>query len=162
MDVPLGRNSHPILLQHITHTYKLGQYKELVSDQLFYVTDGPKVQVIHPNRPSNTIFFDEVEAHGNINILDAVKLGNREYLLTVDNFGLSCWELYFEPRLYMDWQDGQPDFNLELSAYNNASTSNVSRLNFTVFNMSESSINLQPNFNKKEASKGVQLPRPEN
>jgi hypothetical protein len=136
LQVPVRRNSNPILLQTITHTYKLGQYSELVSDQLFYVTDADRIQVIHPNRPSTTIFFDEVKAHANIRMLDAVKLNDREYVVALDSVGISCWEFYFDPIILIEWLDGQPNFNLEITAMNNQSTSNVSRLNFTVFNTS--------------------------
>lgn len=162
MDIPLRRNGHPILLQTVTHTYKLGQYSELVSDQLFYLTSADKIQVIHPNRPSTSIFFDEVAAHANVRMLDAVKQGDKEYMVALDNFGISCWEFYFDPKLLMDWTDGQPNFIAEITAVNNQSTSNVSRLNFTVFNNSESSITLGPEFSKEKANKVVQLSAPEN
>lgn len=62
----------------------------------------------------------------------------------------------------MGWDDGQPNFNVEITANNNQSTSNISRLNFTVFNNSESSITLGPGFNQDKANKVVQLPPPEN
>lgn len=63
LTLPLSRNSHPFLNQVIQNTYKLGEYNELVSDQLFYMTDGHVIQVLHPDRPSTSIFFDKVEAN---------------------------------------------------------------------------------------------------
>jgi hypothetical protein len=162
IQVPLRRNSNPILLQAITHTYKLGQYSELVSDQLFYVTNDDTIQVIHPDRPSTTIFFDEVKANSKIRMLDAVKLNDREYVVALDSVSLSCWEFYFDPKILMNWQDGQPNFNLEITAMNNQSISNVSKLNFTVFNTSESAITPGPGFNQEKLNKVVQLPAPEN
>ena len=77
LSVPVRRNANPILSQTITHTYKLGQYGELVSDQLFYITSADRVQIIHPDRPSTSIFFDEVAAHSIIKKLDAAKQGDR-------------------------------------------------------------------------------------
>lgn len=75
--VPIRRNSNPILTQSVTHSYKLGQYGELVSDQLFYVSFEDKIQILHPDRPSTTFFFDEVAAHSIVKKLDAVRQGDR-------------------------------------------------------------------------------------
>jgi hypothetical protein len=91
LSIPVSRNTNPILTQTITHTYKLGKYSELVSDQLFYLASADRIQVIHPDRPSTSIFFDEVAAHSIVRALDAVKQGNREFLVALDNFGISCW-----------------------------------------------------------------------
>lgn len=79
-------------------------------------------------------------------------------MIALDLTGLSCWEFYFEPKILLDWDDGQPNFNLSINAYNNVSTSNVSQLNFTVFNNSESVITPGPGFNQEKVNKLVQFP----
>lgn len=55
--------------------------------------------------PSNSIFYEHIEANGIIVDLDAVKFKDREYLIVTDVTGLSCWELFPEPKIKMQWTD---------------------------------------------------------
>lgn len=55
--------------------------------------------------PSNSIFYDEIETNGVIQDIDAVKFQDREYLIVTDVSGLSCWELFPDPKVLIKWSD---------------------------------------------------------
>lgn len=86
--------------------------------------------------PSNSIFYDKIEANGIILDIDAVKFKDREFLIVTDISGLSCWELFPNPKIKITWTDEQPDFEMGLQAKNNDSASNTSTIKFAVLNLS--------------------------
>lgn len=53
-----------------------------------------------------------------------------------DITGLSCWELFPEPKVVMKWTDDQTDFEVKLTASNNKSSAITDPLKFTVLNLS--------------------------
>lgn len=41
--------------------------------------------------PSNSVYYDLIEANAVIKDIDAVKFHDREFLIVLDLTGLSCW-----------------------------------------------------------------------
>lgn len=55
----------------------MGKYSDLIADEFFYIIHDYTITVIHTDMPSNSIFYDEIEANGIIRDIDAVKFKDR-------------------------------------------------------------------------------------
>lgn len=127
-------------MQTLEGKYTLGKYSHLISDQLFYIVHDYNVTVLHTDMPSNSIYYDMIEANGIVKDIDAVRFEDREYLIVLDSTGLSSWELFDDPKIAMQWTDDQPDFEVKLTGSNSYSSLTSNPVKFAVLNLSESKI----------------------
>ena len=118
LQTPLRRSDPPIKRQTINFKFKIGEYDEVCSDQLFYIVGNQVTHVINPRLYSTSAYYSDVWINGEILNIDAVNIGDREILFIHTKTDIQAWVFAEHPTLYVSWKGKIEDFKLSLSANN--------------------------------------------
>lgn len=120
---PLRRSAQPYLRETVYAKFSLSEYSELTSDRLFYIVGFNDVIVINPFWHNTNAVYQELHFKDLVLTIDAVNIEGRELLFIHTQTELFVYVIRESPMLYIEWPAHQADFNVSISAYNNATNS---------------------------------------
>ena len=150
LQIPLRRAYPPLKRQTVSSKFKIGEYDEVCSDQLFYIVGTQSTNVINPRFHSGSAFYADVWVKDDIISVDAVNIEGKEILFIRTKNDIQAWVFAEDPKLYVEWKGNVSDFKLSLSASNTQTTSDAYTLNFNILDTNETVIKPTDQFNETE------------